>query len=614
MEEHVGLIWDRLVTRAAEQRYPAAAVTLEQVSRTVGVLFRALGGDGGLRVEAANATEHGARRTWLQRLAGSNREVELSWRDEQALRLPALIECFPEAELNRDLYLWLAALASQDGADDGADWFVHNQRLTLGVLRDFPGMRARFQRLVSAHIELRPDPERLPADQAERERAIRAALQHPGSRERLPNAKRASQPVVLWLHPAPPVTVDGTDSGAQDGDGAGEREQGKSKELEDQRRRSAERTDMPEEDRGLITVRMENIFTWGEFVKVDRGAEENEDLDEAASAAEDMEKFSVTRDGKSVASRLRFDLDLPAASADDQQIGTGILLPEWDYKVQRLQPQHCRVQPMVAAAAEPCELPAPLRRTAQRLRAQFQMLAPARSWYSEQPEGSEIDLDAYLRYRSERAAGQAVAGDRLYRDLRSGARDLACLLLADLSLSTDAWVNDQARVIDVIRDSLFLFAESLVATGDRFAMYGFSSRRRDPIRFHQLKTFDESYNAGVRGRINEIKPGYYTRMGTAIRHASSLLVGQPAGRRLLLLLTDGKPNDLDKYEGRYGIEDTRHALKQARDLGLQPFCVTVDQQAGEYLPHLFGSGGYVVIHRPSQLPRELPLLYARLTA
>jgi nitric oxide reductase NorD protein len=103
-------------------------------------------------------------------------------------------------------------------------------------------------------------------------------------------------------------------------------------------------------------------------------------------------------------------------------------------------------------------------------------------------------------------------------------------------------------------------------------------------------------------------------MGAAIRHAARLLAEQPAGRRLLLLLTDGKPNDLDKYEGRYGIEDTRHALTQARELGLQPFCVTVDQQAGEYLPHLFGSGGYVVIHKPSQLPRELPLLYARLTA
>jgi nitric oxide reductase NorD protein len=81
----------------------------------------------------------------------------------------------------------------------------------------------------------------------------------------------------------------------------------------------------------------------------------------------------------------------------------------------------------------------------------------------------------------------------------------------------------------------------------------------------------------------------------------------------LLLLTDGKPNDLDLYEGRYGIEDTRMALIEARRQGLQPFCVTIDQKAGDYLPHLFGSGAYVVIRKPSDLPRELPLLYARLT-
>jgi len=118
-------------------------------------------------------------------------------------------------------------------------------------------------------------------------------------------------------------------------------------------------------------------------------------------------------------------------------------------------------------------------------------LAPARTWHRGQQDGSEIDLEAYLRFCGERAAGQAVAGDRLYREMRCGARDLACILLADLSLSTDAWVNDHSRVIDVIRDSLFLFAESLQATGDRFAMYGFSSRRRDPVRFHQLKQFDE---------------------------------------------------------------------------------------------------------------------------
>jgi nitric oxide reductase NorD protein len=124
---------------------------------------------------------------------------------------------------------------------------------------------------------------------------------------------------------------------------------------------------------------------------------------------------------------------------------------------------------------------------------------------------------------------------------------------------------------------------------------------------------NEPYDARVRGHIGAIKPGYYTRMGAAIRHASTVLGAQQANRRLLLILTDGKPNDLDHYEGRYGIEDTRHAIADARRQGLQPFCVTIDQRAGDYLPHLFGSDGYIVIRRPSELPRRLPLLYMQLT-
>ncbi len=230
-----------------------------------------------------------------------------------------------------------------------------------------------------------------------------------------------------------------------------------------------------------------------------------------------------------------------------------------------------------------------------------------------QQEGCEIDLNAYLNYSAARLSGTVPADQGLYRDFRSGSRDLACLLLADLSLSTDAWVNNHARIIDVIRDSLFLFAEALQATGDRFALYGFSSRYRQEVRFHCLKDFQQPYNAQIRRRIHGIRPGYYTRMGTAIRHASHLLSQQRHSQRLLLLLTDGKPNDLDQYEGRYGIEDTRMALHEARKQGLQPFCVTIDEKAGDYLPHLFGSHGYVLIHNPAQLPRELPLLYMRLT-
>ena len=130
----------------------------------------------------------------------------------------------------------------------------------------------------------------------------------------------------------------------------------------------------------------------------------------------------------------------------------------------------------------------------------------------------------------------------------------------------------------------------------------------------RIKTFDEPYGPLVRGRIQAIKPGYYTRLGAGIRHAAKRLEGQSGGRRLFLILSDGKPNDLDRYEGRWGIEDTRHAIRETRRRGLEPFCVTIDPEGNDYLPHLFGSGGYVVIRNPAELPSRLPLLYARLTA
>jgi nitric oxide reductase NorD protein len=186
-------------------------------------------------------------------------------------------------------------------------------------------------------------------------------------------------------------------------------------------------------------------------------------------------------------------------------------------------------------------------------------------------------------------------------------------LLADFSMSTDSWVNNQARVIDIVQDSLLLFGGALSATGDRFALYGFSSLNRQHIRFYQLKSFAERYDAMVRGRIMAAQPGYYTRMGAAIRYATQLLEAEPSQQKLLLILTDGKPNDLDVYEGRYGLEDTRMALQEARKKGMKPFCITIDDKAEDYLPRLFGQQGWVLVKKAEELPKKLPQLYALLT-
>jgi nitric oxide reductase NorD protein len=605
MEEQVGALWHKLITRAADKRYPEQAVTLEQISKMAGILFRAWGGDSGLVVKSATATLHGAKRSLLQRIAGNNLKTELTWLDGETLNLPSLIDIFSDRRKNRDLYLWLIALSAVKPESD-QPWIVRNQLATLSVLARYPGFASRYQSLVASVLATRTEPKT--PDMREQEAAIRAALLNPGSVEHLPPARFAPQPVCLWLHPDPPVSQPSNAAGKEPSN----HEAGDSKKTENDRRYQAERVDMPDGKNGfMLYFRAESIFSWAEYIKVNRATEEDDAPDE--QAAEDLDRLSVAQDGKTSASRLRFDLDLPSAAADDLPLGGGILLPEWHYKKQLMQPAHCRVQALMSRDAHPIALPAHLSVIARRIRRQFESLTPAKVWLKGQFDGTELDLDACVQYTADRMGCIQAREAGLYKAHHYRDRDLSCLLLADLSLSTDAYVNDHARVIDVIRDTLFLFSEALSATGDRFALYGFSSLKRENIRFHVIKEFDHKYNDEVRGRIAAIKPGFYTRMGAAIRHSSQLLVKQAATQRLLLILTDGKPNDLDQYEGRYGVEDTRVAIHEARSMGLRPFCVTIDEKGGNYLPHLFGANGYIVIRKPSELPRELPLLYAQLT-
>jgi nitric oxide reductase NorD protein len=621
MEEFVGKIWHRYITDKATTEYPEARVDLDEIRHAAAIMFRSLGGEGGLRIDNASELDHGARRSILQRIAGTGSKIQLAWRDEESLRLPGVIALFPHKSLNRDLYLWLAALATSSQATAGnasGEWLADNCRGTLQLLQRWPGMHKRYQRLLDAHLQQRPEADALPKAERLREEAIVEALKNPahyadaGHSAQMPAAaKYPPQPVPLWLHPEPPRVGIASAASSNDPDDA-EAPASRKKEDRQQKRRKAERVDMPEGKEGLLAFRLESYFSWAEFVNVDRTTEDDDD-DDAQRTADDMDMISVARDNKPTASKVRFDLDLPADEYDDIRLGDGIPLPEWDYKQQQLVKDYCAIQPMLAREAETIPLPPKLRAQARKLRSQFEMLRPQRHWFSRQQEGTELDLDSYLSHLTDRKLGRFNSDAAVYRECRDSSRDLSCLLLADLSLSTDAYVNDEERVIDTIRDSLFLFSEALSATGDPFALYGFSSRNRDHVRFNLIKNFNESYNEHVRGRINAIKPGFYTRMGAAIRQASKILACQQAAQKILLILTDGKPNDLDKYEGRYGIEDTRMAILEAQQMGLQPFCVTIDTEAKDYLPYLFGSRSWVLVRDAAELPRKLPLLYARLT-
>ena len=610
MEELVGKLWHTWATKAASGHYPEAAVTLKEIEKTAGILFRAFGGDPGLKVAAATTETHGARRRLMQRIAGSGDKVTLARLDAETLRLPPVIAVFPEKSLNRDLYLWLAALAACDESSP-LPWHIRNQRATLNTLQQFPGLKPRYDRLVTAHLAARIKPDVMRDDEAMQETALRQALRDPGSLSRFPplyhRESHPPQPIPLWLTAAPAgeARPDTHKNAALPGEGGGS-------DAIDNPAHKAEQVETPKnESPFLLMFRAESLLSWGEYVRANRAFDEDDDPN-AADAAKDMDQLSILRDGQTRVSRVKFDLDLPSAAEDDTPVGPGLPLPEWDYRKNELLTDHCRLQPMIAADAVPAELPEALRKTAHRLRQQFAALAPARRWLKAQQDGPELDLDNCVRNIADRACGPSPDPGAYLAQARC-ERDLACLLLADLSLSTDNWVSDSHRIIDVIRESLLLFAEAMSATGDRFGLYGFSSLKRHNVRFNLIKDFSTRYNAQARGRILALKPGYYTRMGAALRQAAHILAEQPASRRLLLLISDGKPNDLDLYDSRYGIEDTRMAIHEARRMGLQPFCVTVDREGGVYLPYIFGPAGFTVIRKPEDLPSRLPLLYAQLT-
>jgi nitric oxide reductase NorD protein len=221
-----------------------------------------------------------------------------------------------------------------------------------------------------------------------------------------------------------------------------------------------------------------------------------------------------------------------------------------------------------------------------------------------QSDGPDIDLSAYVTAHADRRAGHAL-DDRLYEEVRPSRRDMSILLLVDISGSTDSWVADTRRIVDVEKEALLLVCEALDALGDRYAVMAFSGEGPRGVSVVSVKAFAERNGTVVRRRIAALEPDRFTRTGAAIRHATAALAAEATRHRLLLLLSDGKPNDVDVYEGRYGVEDTRQAVAEARLEGLDTFCLTVDREAPVYIARIFGPSGYAVLRHAATLPQVL---------
>jgi nitric oxide reductase NorD protein len=182
-------------------------------------------------------------------------------------------------------------------------------------------------------------------------------------------------------------------------------------------------------------------------------------------------------------------------------------------------------------------------------------------------------------------------------------------MMVDMSGSTKGWINDAER------ESLVLLTKALEILGDRYAIYGFSGWGRKRCEIYAIKGFEEGLDDRVKGRIEAIAPKDYTRMGPAIRHLTFKLKEVQSKVKLLITLSDGKPDDYDmQYRGEYGVEDTRMALLEARREGVHPYCITIDKEGQEYLPHMYGAANYAVIDEVAKLPAKVSDIYRKITS
>ncbi len=242
-----------------------------------------------------------------------------------------------------------------------------------------------------------------------------------------------------------------------------------------------------------------------------------------------------------------------------------------------------------------------------RLKRQFEMMRNQERFVRRQKDGDEIDLDALIETLADIKAGLSPS-EELFIRLTRDKRNISTLFLVDMSSSTEGWVNT------AIKEALILMCEALEILGDTYGIYGFSGMRRSRSELFHIKTLTEPYSDTVKGRIAAIAPQEYTRMGPPIRHLTKILAENDARIRLLITLSDGKPEDYDDYKGDYAIEDTRHALIEAKAQGVHPFCITIDKQGHAYLPHMYGEVNYICIDEVGKLPNRIPEIYRGLTS
>lgn len=555
---------------AGRLRHADAAVPLAEFARGLEVHYHSLGGTLARRVVGDAGQQRAAFKA-----AGASGALDLmTWLDAEQVNLPRRLDRYPTPALNRELYFWLAAFLAEDHALPGEEaWPLGVRHLLRGaatsarVAAKYPALAERYRRLCAAELAQRT--RALPnwdTPSAHPARLLETTIRHALGGERPTRDAWLTQALdaVRRGAPVPGACPVGGD------------------------------TFLP-----FLPVPL-----WGNPLGALSGLRFFLFKRQLRRRAHGERRALV---------RPRFEPQHRPRVAPGAPARGRFVYPEWNYDRHVYRRDWCAVtekDPPLGTRGVASDAAVAL--LAQRVRRQFEALRQLSGWNRRRDSGEELDLDAYVDSMSD-ARGCGRCDTRFYQQRTRRWRDLSVAVLMDASRSTEAWVGTH-RVIEIERAAMLTLAAALTAVGDDFALYAFASESRQRVVCYRIKHFDEAYGERARRRLLGLTPAYYTRMGAAIRHVGARLEQRTSSQKLLLVLTDGRPNDPpDGYEGRYALEDTRRALLELRARGIHGFGLTIDQRGREYLPHLFGPGRYAVLSQPQFLPRVLPKLYARLT-
>ena len=374
--------------------------------------------------------------------------------------------------------------------------------------------------------------------------------------------------------------------------------------------------DPKEKEDAVLIHNFEKVETLDSYNGGARDTDGSDELDAHLDALDEVELGDLIRNDDVAHSILRADLSLGLDVPDVGSVGPdehGIAYDEWDGRKNRYRRDWCTVYPTPMFATEPRWAAQALTRQARLVRELRRRLEIHRTGLrakDRQLDGDDVDLAALVDAHGALRAGRGL-DPRLYVRQERQRRDFATTILLDTSLSTDSWV-DNRRVLDVAREAILVLGEVAHQLGDRLQLLTFASHTRNHCRVWEVKGWNDPWPI-ARDRLGAIAPQGYTRIGPALRHATAGLAAEPADQRLLLLVSDGKPTDYDRYEGRYGIADIRQALREADRAGVHTHALAVDAVARDYLPPMFGPGNWDVLTHPAQLPEVLTTVYGRRT-